>query len=151
MVTQYFVCYGYSAAQLQENVNKAIANGWQPFGGVSVAISVKWLSGEYRVVAEEVRELFSQAVVRMTEAGVVAGADAPPVEQKMEYSVILRSVGPNKINVIKAIREVTSLGLAEAKDLVDAAPKPIKEGASREEAESIRMKLAQAGATVEVK
>jgi len=80
-----------------------------------------------------------------------AGAGAAPAEEKTEFSVILKDVGANKINVIKAVREVTSLGLKEAKDLVDGAPKPIKEGVSKEEAENIRKKFADAGATVEVK
>ncbi len=80
-----------------------------------------------------------------------AGAAAAPAEEKTEFSVILKEVGANKINVIKAVREVTSLGLKEAKDLVDGAPKPIKEGVGKEEAENIRKKFTDAGATVEVK
>jgi large subunit ribosomal protein L7/L12 len=80
-----------------------------------------------------------------------AGAGAAPAEEQTEFSVILKEVGSNKINVIKAVREVTSLGLKEAKDLVDGAPKPVKEGVSKEEAETIRKKFADAGATVEVK
>ncbi len=79
------------------------------------------------------------------------GAAAAPAEEKTEFNVILTAVGSNKINVIKAVREVTSLGLKEAKDLVDGAPKPIKEGVSKEEAESIKKKFTDAGATVEVK
>ncbi len=78
-------------------------------------------------------------------------AAAAPVEEKTEFSVILAAAGPNKINVIKAVREVTSLGLKEAKDLVDGAPKPIKEGVNKDEAETIRKKFTDAGATVEVK
>lgn len=81
----------------------------------------------------------------------VAAAGAPAVEEKTEFSVVLKEVGPNKINVIKAVREVTSLGLKEAKELVDGAPKPIKEGVSKEEAENIRKKFEDAGAKVEVK
>ncbi len=84
-------------------------------------------------------------------AGAGAGAAAAPVEEKTEFTVVLMAAGPNKINVIKAVREVTSLGLKEAKDLVDGAPKPVKEGVSKEEAETIRKKFADAGATVEVK
>jgi large subunit ribosomal protein L7/L12 len=84
-------------------------------------------------------------------AGGGGAAAAAPVEEQTEFSVILKEVGSNKINVIKAVREVTSLGLKEAKDLVDGAPKPIKEGVSKEEAETIRKKFADAGATVEVK
>src|SRR5580693_7144240 len=80
-----------------------------------------------------------------------AAAAAAPVEEKTEFSVLLTAVGSNKINVIKAVREVTSLGLKEAKDLVDGAPKPVKEGVSKDEAETIRKKFTDAGATVEVK
>ena len=80
-----------------------------------------------------------------------AAAGAAPVEEKTEFSVVLTDVGANKINVIKAVREVTSLGLKEAKDLVDGAPKPIKENVSKEEAETIKKKFTDAGATVEVK
>lgn len=85
---------------------------------------------------------------------VAAGAAAPAgaaAEEKTEFSVVLTAVGSNKINVIKAVREVTSLGLKEAKDLVDGAPKPIKEGVNKEEAENIKKKFTEAGATVEVK
>ena len=80
-----------------------------------------------------------------------AGAAAPAAEEKTEFTVILTSAGANKINVIKAVREVTSLGLKEAKDLVDGAPKPIRDGVNKEEAEAIRKKFTEAGATVEVK
>ena len=84
-------------------------------------------------------------------AGGGGGAAAAPAEEKTEFTVVLTAAGANKINVIKAVREVTSLGLKEAKDLVDGAPKPIKEGVNKEEAESIRKKFTDAGATVEVK
>ena len=80
-----------------------------------------------------------------------AAAGAAPAEEKTEFTVVLKEVGANKINVIKAVREVTSLGLKEAKDLVDGAPKNIKEGVSKDEAETIKKKFAEAGATVEVK
>jgi large subunit ribosomal protein L7/L12 len=86
----------------------------------------------------------------MVAGGAAAGA-AAPVEEKTEFTVVLKEVGANKINVIKAVREVTSLGLKEAKDLVDGAPKPIKEGVGKEEAETIKKKFTDAGATVEVK
>jgi large subunit ribosomal protein L7/L12 len=84
-------------------------------------------------------------------AGGGGAAAAAPVEEKTEFTVVLKEVGANKINVIKAVREVTSLGLKEAKDLVDGAPKTIKEGVSKDEAETIKKKFAEAGATVEVK
>src|SRR6202023_922100 len=79
------------------------------------------------------------------------GAAAAPAEEKTEFTVVLTGAGANKINVIKAVREVTSLGLKEAKDLVDGAPKAIKEGISKEEAETIKKKFTDAGATVEIK
>jgi len=83
--------------------------------------------------------------------GGAAAAAAPAVEEKTEFTVMLVAAGANKINVTKAVREVTSLGLKEAKDLVDGAPKAVKEGVSKDEAETIRKKFADAGATVEVK
>src|SRR5690348_15222896 len=79
------------------------------------------------------------------------GAAAPAAEEKTEFTVVLTGAGANKINVIKVVREVTSLGLKEAKDLVDGAPKTIKEGVNKEEAETIKKKFTDAGATVEVK
>jgi|SRR5690242_3912267 len=87
----------------------------------------------------------------MVAGGAAGSAAAPAAEEKTEFAVVLTVVGPNKINVIKAVREVTSLGLKEAKDLVDGAPKPIKEGVSKDEAETIKKKFVDAGATVEVK
>ncbi len=84
-------------------------------------------------------------------AGGGGAAAAAPVEEKTEFTVVLTAAGANKINVIKAVREVTSLGLKEAKDLVDGAPKPIKEGINKDEAEAIRKKFTDVGATVEVK
>jgi large subunit ribosomal protein L7/L12 len=79
------------------------------------------------------------------------GAAAAPAEEKTEFNVILTAVGGNKIGVIKVVREITSLGLKEAKDLVEGAPKPIKEGVNKDEAESIKKKFTEAGATVEIK
>jgi len=83
--------------------------------------------------------------------GGAAAAAAPAAEEKTEFNVVLVAAGANKINVIKAVREVTSLGLKEAKDLVDSAPKPIKEGVSKDEAAAIQKKFVDAGATIEVK
>src|SRR5204863_9256467 len=91
------------------------------------------------------------AVAAAPAAGAAAGEAAAPAEEQTEFDVILQAVGGNKINVIKVVREVTALGLKEAKDLVEAAPKAVKEGVSKEEAETVRQKLADAGATVEVK
>src|ERR1700752_616215 len=87
----------------------------------------------------------------MVAGGGAAAAGAAPAEEKTEVAVVPKDVGANKINVIKAVREVTSLGLKEAKDLVHGAPKTVKEGVSKEEAETIRKKFVDAGATVEVK
>ena len=83
-------------------------------------------------------------------AGASAQADAKPAEEKTEFSAILKTVGDKKINVIKVVREVTNLGLKEAKDLVDGAPKPVKEGVTKEEAESIKAKFAEVGAVIEL-
>jgi large subunit ribosomal protein L7/L12 len=91
------------------------------------------------------------AAPMMVAAGGGAAASAAPAEEKTEFTVVLKDVGSNKINVIKAVREVTSLGLKEAKDLVDGAPKTVKEGVSKEEAATIQKKFADAGATVEIK
>jgi large subunit ribosomal protein L7/L12 len=93
------------------------------------------------------------AAVAMPAGGAAAGGGeaAAAAEEKTEFDVILQAAGGNKINVIKVVREVTALGLKEAKDLVEAAPKAVKEGVSKEEAETVRQKLADAGATVEVK
>ena len=91
------------------------------------------------------------APVMMAGGGAGAAAGAAPAEEKTEFTVMLKEVGANKINVIKAVREVTSLGLKEAKELVDGAPKAIKEGVSKDEAETIKKKFTEAGAVVEVK
>jgi large subunit ribosomal protein L7/L12 len=105
--------------------------------------------------AELVKKLEARLGVSAAAAAPVAvagaAAAAAPAEEKTEFTVVLKEVGANKINVIKAVREVTSLGLKEAKDLVDGAPKSIKEGVSKEEAETIKKKFTEAGATVEVK
>ncbi len=87
----------------------------------------------------------------MMVAGAAPAAAAAPTEEKTEFNVILADAGSAKINVIKAVRELTGLGLKEAKDLVDGAPKPVKEGANKEEAETIKKKLEEAGAKVEIK
>lgn len=91
------------------------------------------------------------AVAVAPAGGGAAAAAAPVVEEKTEFAVVLTAVGANKINVIKVVREVTSLGLKEAKDLVDGAPKTVKEGVNKDEAEGIKKKFTDAGATVEVK
>jgi large subunit ribosomal protein L7/L12 len=91
------------------------------------------------------------AAVSVAAPAAGGGAAAAPAEEKTEFTVMLNAVGDNKVNVIKAVREVTSLGLKEAKDLVDGAPKPVKEGVSKAEAEAVAKKLSDAGAKVEIK
>ncbi|HVB33345.1 MAG TPA: 50S ribosomal protein L7/L12 [Patescibacteria group bacterium] len=93
----------------------------------------------------------SAAAAPVVVAGGVAAGAAAPAEEQTEFTVVLSDIGPNKINVIKAVREVTSLGLKEAKDLVDGAPKPVKEGVTKEEATAIKKKFEDAGAKVEIK
>ena len=105
-------------------------------------------------LVKELEETFGVSAAAAAVAAPAAGGGgetAAAAEEKTEFDVILQAVGGNKINVIKVVREVTALGLKEAKDLVEAAPKAVKEGISKEEAESVRAKLADAGATVEVK
>ncbi len=109
--------------------------------------------------AQLVKEMESAFGVSAAAPVMVAGAAAPAAggggaaaaEEQTEFTVVLTGAGSNKINVIKAVREVTSLGLKEAKDLVDNVPKPIKEGVSKEEAETLKKKFTEAGATVELK
>ena len=107
-------------------------------------------------LVKELEETFgvsaaAAAVAAPAGGGGAAAEAAPAAEEKTEFDVILQAAGGNKINVIKVVREITALGLKEAKDLVEAAPKAVKEGVSKDEAETIRQKLADAGATVEVK
>ena len=100
-------------------------------------------------------EAFGVSAAAATAAAAPAagggGAAAAPAEEQTEFNVILTAIGGNKIGVIKAVREITSLGLKEAKDLVEAAPKAIKEGVNKDEAENIKKKFTEAGATVEIK
>ena len=104
---------------------------------------VKSLEEKYGISA-------AAAMPMMMGAGAAAEAK-PAAEEQTEFTVVLSAIGEKKINVIKAVREVTSLGLKEAKDLVEGAPKPVKEGVSKEEAEAIKKKFEEAGATVEIK
>ena len=107
---------------------------------------VKTLESELGVSAAAAMPVFGGAVV-----GAAGGGAAAPAEEKTEFTVTLSEVGGNKINVIKVVREITALGLKEAKDLVEGAPKPIKEGVPKDEAESIKKKFEEVGAKVEVK
>ena len=93
----------------------------------------------------------SAAAMAAPVAGGAAGAGAPAAEEKTEFTVVLAEAGANKVGVIKAVREITGLGLKEAKDLVDGAPKPVKEGISKADAEAAKKKLEEAGAKVELK
>jgi large subunit ribosomal protein L7/L12 len=104
-----------------------------------------------KLLEEKLGVSAAAASVAVAAPAAGGGAAAAPAEEKTEFTVILTAAGANKINVIKAVREVTSLGLKEAKDLVDGAPKPIKEGVNKDEAEAIRKKFTDVGATVEVK
>ena len=112
---------------------------------------------ELKELNDAIKEEFgvtAMAPMAVAGAGVAAGGGGAAVEaeeEQTEFTVILKDFGPNKINVIKAVREVTTLGLKEAKDLVEAAPTNVKEGVDKAEAEAVRAKLADAGATVEVK
>ena len=93
----------------------------------------------------------SAAAAAVAVAAPAGGAAAPAAEEQTEFNVILAEVGPNKVNVIKAVRELTGLGLKEAKDLVDGAPKPVKEGVNKADADAAKKKLEEAGAKVDVK
>ncbi len=104
-----------------------------------------------KLLEEKLGVSAAAAAVAAAPAAGGGAAAAAPAEEKTEFTVVLTGAGANKINVIKVVREVTSLGLKEAKDLVDGAPKTVKEGVNKEEAESIKKKFTEAGATVEVK
>ena len=108
-------------------------------------------SGLVKLLEEKLGVSAAAATVAAPAAGGGGAAAAAPVEEKTEFTVVLTAAGANKINVIKAVREVTSLGLKEAKDLVDGAPKTVKEGVTKDEAETIKKKFVDAGASVEVK
>lgn len=114
-------------------------------------ISVLELSQLVKALEQELGVSAAAAMPMAMPMGAGAGAAAAPAEEKTEFDVILTEVGGNKINVIKVVREVTSLGLKEAKDLVEGAPKPIKEGVSKDEAAAIKKKFEEVGAKVDVK
>ena len=103
-------------------------------------------------LVKEVEETFGVSAAAMTAAPAAGGADAPAAaEEKTEFDVVLASFGSSKLGVIKVVREITGLGLKEAKELVEGAPKTIKEGCSKDDAENIKKQLTDAGATVEIK
>lgn len=128
-------------AELSKNVEKLIEDV-KKLTVIELSELVKALEEEFGVSAA--------APVAVAAAAPAAGGDAAAAE-KTEFDIILKSAGANKIQVIKAVREITSLGLKEAKALVDGAPKPVKEGASKEDADAAKAKLEEAGAEVEVK
>ena len=106
---------------------------------------------ELNDLVKAVEEEFGVSAAAPVGVVAAAGAAAPAAEEKTEFDVVLASFGANKLNVIKAVREITGLGLKDAKDLVEGAPKTVKEGVSKDEAEGIKKALEEAGATVEVK
>ena len=106
---------------------------------------------ELAELSKSLQEKFGVSTAVPVAAGAAAPAEAEKAEEKTEFDVILSSIGDKKIQVIKVVRELTALGLKEAKDLVDGAPKPVKEGIPKEEAESVKAKLQEVGATVEIK
>jgi large subunit ribosomal protein L7/L12 len=114
-------------------------------------ISVLELSQLVKALERELGVSAAAAVPMAMPGAAGAGAGAPAAEEKTEFTVVLTAIGDKKINVIKVVREVTSLGLKEAKDLVEAAPKPVKEGIPKDEAETIRKKFEEVGAKVEIK
>lgn len=114
-------------------------------------ISVLELSQLVKRLESELGVSAAAAAPVMVAGGGAAAGAAAPAEEQTEFTVVLTDIGGNKINVIKAVREVTSLGLKEAKDLVEGAPKPIKEGVTKDEAASIKKKFEEAGAKVEIK
>ena len=124
---------------------QAIANDLSSLTVMQVAELVKMLEEKWGVSAA------AAAPVMMAAAGAPAAGAAAAAEEKTEFAVHLMSAGDKKINVIKVVREVTSLGLKEAKDLVDGAPKVVKEGVSKDEAAAIKKKFEEVGATVEIK
>ena len=114
-----------------------------------VNLTVKEVNELAKILKEEYGIEPAAAAVAVA-AGPAAGGGAAPVEEKTSFNVILKSGGPNKLNVVKIVKDITGLGLKEAKDLVDGAPKPIKEGVSKADAEGVVAKLKEAGADVEI-
>ncbi|MDQ5981148.1 MAG: large subunit ribosomal protein [Verrucomicrobiota bacterium] len=119
---------------------------------------IEWLSGQSIIdLAALVKDLEAKwgvsaaAAVAVAAPGAAGGAAAAPAEEKTEFTVVLKEAGANKIGVIKEVRAITGLGLKEAKDLVEGAPKPVKEGVNKAESEEIKKKLEAAGAKVELK
>lgn len=116
-----------------------------------VSLSVKEVNELAKILKEEYGIEPAAAAVAVAAPGAGGGAGAAAAEEKTSFDVVLKNAGANKLQVVKVVKELTGLGLKEAKDLVDGAPKPVKEGTSKEDAESIKAKLVEAGAEVEVK
>ncbi len=116
-----------------------------------VNLTVKEVNELAKILKEEYGIEPAAAAPVMVAGGAAAGGEAPAAEEKTKFDVILKFAGQSKLNVVKLVKELTSLGLKEAKDLVDAAPKAIKEGVSKDEAEALKKQLEEAGAEVEVK
>ena len=116
-----------------------------------VNLTVKEVSELAAILKDEYGIEPAAAAPVMMAGGASAGADAPVVAEKTSFDVILKSAGPQKLAVVKLVKDLTGLGLKEAKDLVDAAPKPVKEGVSKDDAENLKKQLTEAGAEVEVK
>ncbi|MCS6991283.1 MAG: 50S ribosomal protein L7/L12 [Chitinophagales bacterium] len=121
------------------------------FADQLVNLTVKEVNELARILKEEYGIEPAAAAPVVVSGGAAAGGAAPAAEQKTTFDVILKSGGAQKLQVVKVVKELTGLGLKEAKDLVDGAPKPIKEGVSKDEAESIKAKLTEVGAEVEIK
>ena len=138
----------------QSKVKGALSEGVKTMAKEEIIAAVKNMTVlELAELVKALEEEFgvTAAPVAMAAAPVGAGAPAAAEEEKLEFTVILKEIGENKINVIKAVREVTTLGLKEAKDLVESAPKPVKEGVNKDEAAATKKKLEEAGAKVEIK
>ena len=142
-------------AAVKEEKKPAVKEGKKPAGIEDIMATIKNMT--VLELAELVKALEAEfgvtaaaPVVAASAASTAAAGAAAAAEEKTEFSVILKDIGANKINVIKAVRELTTLGLKESKDLVEAAPKPVKEGVSKEEAATTKQKLEEAGATAEI-
>ncbi len=127
------------------DINKAdVVNYLEKASMIEISELIKEIEEKFDIQAAPAQVAVAAA------PGAVGGADAPAAAEKTEFDVVLKDFGENKIQVIKAVRGVTSLGLKEAKDLVESAPKSVKEGVAKEEAEEVKKKLEEAGATVEL-
>ena len=139
---------GTSSQEIKVMTKEEVIDAVKNMTVLELAELVKALEEEFGVTAAAP---VAVAAAPASAAGVAPGAAPSAEEEQTEFSVVLKEIGENKISVIKAVRELTTLGLKEAKDLVESAPKPVKEGVNKEEAAAVKQKLEEAGATVEVK